>query len=64
MVLYNPCRNISFRVKKLKFQINNTLNNYLAMKGYILHYKLQYSERNKKEKQNKRIKKRYLKRFS
>ena len=48
MVLYNPCRNIPFRVKELKFQISNTLNNCLAMKGYILYYKLQCSERNKK----------------
>ena len=47
MVLCNPFPNISFRVKKLKFQIKDMLNNYSAIKNNIFPNRLQYSEHNR-----------------
>ena len=46
MVLCNSFRNISFTVKKTRKQ--NTNHNYLAIKNYIVQYKLQY-DKNKRE---------------
>ena len=51
MVLHDPFPNISFRVKKLKFQIKNMSNNYVAIKNYTVQYKLQYNEHNREQKQ-------------
>ena len=47
MVLCNPFRNISFTVKKTTRK-QNTNHNYLAIKNYIVQYKLQYGK-NKRE---------------
>ena len=43
MVLCNPFPNISFTVKKNKTQIKIICNNYLAIKNYIVPYKLEYN---------------------
>ena len=44
MVLYNSFPNISFTVEKTKILIKIMWHNYLAIKNYIVQYKLQYSK--------------------
>ena len=47
MVLCNPFPDTSFTVKKTKILIKIMRRNYLAIKNYILQYKLQYGKHNR-----------------
>ena len=46
MVLCNPFPGSSFTVKKTKILIKIMWRNYLAIKNYIVQYKLQYGKHN------------------
>ena len=47
MVLCNPFPDTSFTVKKTKILIKIMRRNYLAIKNYILQYKLHYGKHNR-----------------
>ena len=47
MVLCNPFSDTSFTVKKTKILIKIMWRNYLAIKTYIVQYKLQYGKHNR-----------------
>ena len=46
MVLYNPSPDTSFTIKKTEILIKIMWHNYLAIKNYIVQYKLQYGKHN------------------
>ena len=47
MILSNPFLDTSFTVKKTKMLIKIMWCNYLAIKNYIVQYKLQYAKHNR-----------------
>ena len=47
MVLCNPFPDTSFTVKKTKMLTKIMCGNYLAIKNYIVQYKLQYGKHNR-----------------
>ena len=47
MVLYNPSPDTSFTIKKTEILIKVMWHNYLAIKNYIVQYKLQYGKPNR-----------------
>ena len=49
MVLCNPFPGSSFTVKKTKILIKIMWRNYLAIKNYIVQYKLQYVKHNREK---------------
>ena len=56
MDLCNPFSDTSFAVKKTKILIRIMWSNYLAIKNYIVQYKLQYGKHNREYNDIKELK--------